>query len=167
MLSGREAPPLSSGGGWAAKHLGLRSMTADQPDVTPAQDAFYSGAYRRILRLAVVLGAVVLPLLWYRFGGAFALGFAAGAVAGLLNFVWLKQGVAALADTVVRTGSRSTAGIVARFLLRYGLLALLVYVIFRGSAQSTYGAFAGLFLPIAASMGEAAYEAWVALRRGI
>jgi len=56
--------------------------------------------------------------------------------------------------------------VVLRFLLRYVLMALGAYVIFAVSRASLYGLLAGMFLPVAAIAGEAAYELWVALARG-
>ena len=48
-----------------------------------------------------------------------------------------------------------------------GLLAIIVYVILRGSGQGLYGFFAGLFVPVAAMVCEGAYEAWSSLRHDI
>jgi hypothetical protein len=56
---------------------------------------------------------------------------------------------------------------VLRFLLRYALMGMGAYVIFTFSPASLYGLFAGLFLPVAAIVCEAAYEAWTAVVRGI
>ena len=46
-------------------------------------------------------------------------------------------------------------------------IALAAYAILRVSKQSLYGMLAGLFLPVAAITCEAAYELYVALRRGL
>ena len=132
-----------------------------------ASDAFFAGAYGRMARIMVALAVVAAPVLAVTLGWRFALGFVAGAVAGAANFYWLKSSVNALADVVTRTGERSTAGIVAKSLLRYGLLAIIVYVILKGSGQGIYGFFAGLFVPVAAMVCEGAYEAWSTLRHDI
>jgi hypothetical protein len=97
-----------------------------------------------------------------------ALGLACGCAIAFLNFLWLKRGVEGLADRVVASGkSRSSRGIVFRFGLRYVLMAVGAYVIFTVSPASLYGLLVGLFLPVVAIACEAAYEAYVALARGL
>jgi hypothetical protein len=61
----------------------------------------------------------------------------------------------------------SSTGIVLRFLLRYVLMGLAAYAILAVSPASLNGLLAGLFLPVAGIACEAAYEAYVALARGI
>ncbi|MDP9268533.1 MAG: ATP synthase subunit I [Acidobacteriota bacterium] len=133
----------------------------------PVTEAFFAGAYARMTRIMVALAVVAAPVLAAMLGWRFALGFLAGALVGAANFYWLKSGVDALADVVTRTGERSTAGIVVKSLLRYGLLAIIVYVILRGSGQGIYGFFAGLFVPVAAMVCEGVYEAWSTLRHDV
>ena len=128
----------------------------------------YSGALDRIRRVMLVLAVVATLVCWWRFGGRFALGLALGCVVAYLNFHWLKSGVEALADRIVEAGkSQSGKGIVLRFLLRYVLMGLVAYGILTVSPASLYGLFVGLFLPVAAIACEAAYEAYVALARGL
>jgi hypothetical protein len=55
---------------------------------------------------------------------------------------------------------------VHRFLLRYFLMALVAFAILTVSRESLYGLFAGLFLPVAAILCEAAYEAYKIVVRG-
>ena len=54
-----------------------------------------------------------------------------------------------------------------RFCLRYLLIAFAAYVIFKSSADSLYGLFAGLSLPVVAILIEAVLEVYSALRAGI
>ncbi len=130
--------------------------------------AFYSGALGRIRRNMLVLGPAAAVGVWAGLGWRFGLGFLIGCAIAYLNFHWLKKAVVALADRITYTGrSVSSSGIVSRFLLRYLLIALAAYVIFRVSIASLYGLLAGLFLPVGAILCEAAYEAYVALRRGL
>src|SRR5713101_5828841 len=132
-------------------------MTAGDPLLPdPKSEVFYSGALKRISRLMLALAVLLSFAGWCRCGWRVALGFVCGCA------------VAALADRATASGqSKSSGGMVLRFLLRYVLMALGAYVIFTVSPASLYGLFAGLFLPVAAIACEAAYEGWVALARGI
>jgi small-conductance mechanosensitive channel len=115
-----------------------------------------------------VLAVLGIAICWWRAGAMFAAGFALGCVIAYVNFHWLKRVVAALADRVTRTGSRESGrAAFTRFLLRYALIALAAYAILRVSNRSLYGMLAGLFLPVAAIACEAAYEVYIALRRGL
>jgi hypothetical protein len=139
-----------------------------QAEPSPEADAFYAGAYRRIVRTMLVIPVLITPLLWLRYGKQIAMGFIAGSVIAYYNFYALKRGVAALADKVTRTGQKqSVSGVVSGFLFRYFLIAAAAYVILKGSAASIYGLFGGLFLPVAAILIEAIYETYAALRRGL
>jgi hypothetical protein len=144
-------------------------MTTVEPMTTDANsEAFYSGALERISRIMIVLAVVLSATAGWRYGWRIALGFACGCAVAYLNFHWLKRVVAVLADRATQSGQpQSSTGMVLRFLLRYILMALGAYVIFTVSPASLYGLFAGLFLPVAAIACEAAYEAWVAVARGI
>jgi len=83
-----------------------------------------------------------------------------------VNFHWLKQGVDRLAELTIRSGRAEPGrGMVARFMLRYVLLAATSFVILAVSRESLYGLFAGLFLPVSAIFCEAAYEAYVVAGR--
>jgi len=57
--------------------------------------------------------------------------------------------------------------VMLRFFFRYLLIALAAYVIFNSSAESLYGLFAGLSLPVVAILIEAVLEVYSALRAGI
>ena len=138
------------------------------PASEAASEAFFSGALPRIQRIMLVLGLVVCFGGWFCYGGRIALGVACGCAIAYLNFVWLKRVVAAFADRITNSKMQtSSGGIVARFLLRYFLMAATAYAIFTVSRASLYGLLAGLFLPVAAIACEAAYEVYAALRRGV
>lgn len=143
--------------------------SADVPaEISPAAEAFYSGALERITRLMPVLAALFTAAVWIRFGGLVAAGFALGCAIAYLNFYWLKRVVFALAERVTNCGnSKSGKGIVLRFLFRYGLIAIGCYAIFKVSTAALFGLLAGLFLPVTAITCEAVYEGYVALRRGL
>jgi hypothetical protein len=131
-------------------------------------EQFFSGALDRIRRISVVLGAASTIAVWAIYGTAVGIGFFIGCVISYVNFHWLKQVVSALADRVTRTGhAGSSSGIVIRFMLRYGFIAVGSYVILISSKSSVYGLLGGLFITVAAILCEAAYEVAIALRRGI
>jgi hypothetical protein len=144
-------------------------MTGCEPLRTDANsEVFYSGALDRISRLMVVLALGFSLGAWWRYGWRVSLGFVCGSAVAYLNFHWLKRVVTALADRVTDSGrAQSSKGVVFRFLLRFVLMGLGAYVIFTVSPASLHGLFAGLFLPVAAIACEAAYEAYIALARGI
>jgi len=141
---------------------------ADQPTIPPQAESFYSGAYGRIVRFMLVLGPVASIILLVCCGAMVAAGFVLGCAIAALNFYWLKRVVSELADRATATGERpSSKGVVLRFLLRYFLIALGAYAIFKISRNGLYGLLAGLFLPVGAIMMEAAYDLYAVLRRGV
>jgi hypothetical protein len=143
---------------------------AQSPDhpMTQSPDGFYSRAYERIIRFMLMLGVLATIAVVLRFGVAVGAGFLVGCAIAFLNFHWLKRVVSALADRAITTGERqSSKGVVLRFLLRYFLIALAAYAIFKISQDSLYGLLAGLFLPVGAILMEAVYELYAALRRGV
>jgi hypothetical protein len=132
-----------------------------------AAEQFYSGAIRRVLRILAVLAVALVVPVWLVFGMAPTLGFVAGAAVSWLNFHSLSRGVEGLADRIVNAHSRERGSIVvARFLLRYLLVGIVAYAIFKGSFYAFRGFLAGLCLPVAAILSEAAYETYAAFRRG-
>jgi len=138
-----------------------------QPDAGKSE-AFYAGAVTRIPRFMIMLAILLTLGAVLRFGWRIALGFACGCAIAYLNFHWLERVVNALADRVTHTGQpQSGRGVVARFLLRYLLMALAAYAIFSVSPASLYGLFAGLFLPVAGIACEAAYEIYASYSRGV
>jgi len=138
-----------------------------EPPITHSE-AFYAAAVTRISRFMIFLGLLFTTTAWLRFGWRIALGFACGCAIAYLNFHWLERVVTALADRVTRTGQpQSGRGVVARFLLRYLLMAIVAYAIFSVSPASLYGLFAGLFLPVAGIACEAVYELYAAYSRGL
>jgi small-conductance mechanosensitive channel len=143
----------------------VEPATIDAAEMERAEN-FYAAVYRRIVRDMVALFLIATPVIWIRFHWAVGLSFVAGCAVGALNFYWLKVTLTAMADRVTSTGQpQSSAGVVFRFLLRYVLIAVAVYVIFRGSAGSVDGLFAGLFVPVGAIFIEAMYATFAGLRR--
>ena len=143
------------------------TSSADSEQPQPAGAHFFAAAYERIVRLMFLLLAGFVVLFWALITLGFALGFLAGGAIAIVNFVSLKKLVIAFADRVIASGGeRRSSGLVLRFLLRYGLVAVAAYAIFKSSAMSAYGLLAGLGLPAPAIMIEAGYELYGSLRRG-
>jgi hypothetical protein len=133
-----------------------------------AADRFYSGALDRIRHFMAVLAPLFTAAAWWKFGLRPAAGFAFGCLIAYINFYWLKRVISGFADRATgATTSRSGMGIVPRFLLRYALMAVGAYVIFSFFPASLNGLLAGLFLPVAAIVCEAACELYAALGRGL
>jgi hypothetical protein len=109
----------------------------------------------------MVLGIAALTTIWAIFGWRLGVGFALGGAIAFLNFYWLQKVVGGIGDLTANAGAPvSSRGIVVRFLLRYVLMAIVAFVILTVSRESLYGLFAGLFLPVAAMLCEAVYEAY-------
>jgi hypothetical protein len=136
------------------------------PDEGAQSDLFYARAIPRMLRIMLVLGVLLLcPVLWF-YGWAGAIGVAAGSAVSYINFRTLIRGVEALGDRIVNRQSKERGwAIVLRFLVRYGLVGIVAYAIFKSSALAFRGFLWGLCLPVAAMMAEAGVEAYVAFRR--
>jgi hypothetical protein len=130
-------------------------------------EAFSAKTLRRIFLTMIILLIAGTPVLWATYGIGTALSFAIGGGVSLVNFYWLQRTLAGLVKAVaVRGRKQSSAGIVLRFVLRYVLIAVVAYAIFKSSAMSMYGLCAGLSLPVGAILIEAAYAIYGALRRG-
>ncbi|HUN88717.1 MAG TPA: ATP synthase subunit I [Terriglobales bacterium] len=130
-------------------------------------DPFFAGALLRIRHIAIVLGILSATVVWARFGTAIGVGYAVGCVVSYVNFVWLERVIGAVVNRVTETGEAgSSRGIVTRFLLRYGFIAIACFVILMCFKSSVYGLLGGLFLSVAAILCEAAYEVAVAWHRG-
>jgi hypothetical protein len=96
-------------------------------------------------------------------------GFLVGCCMAMMNFVWLKRTVNALAQRIIEPEKAGDPPPKAtfKFLVRYALLGGIAYVIFKSSILSLTGVLVGLFLPVAAILVEAGYETYAALRRGL
>jgi hypothetical protein len=138
------------------------------PENLRAAERFYSGATRRISRALLAIAFALTAPVWWRYGMAAAIGFAAGGILSWLNFRWLERVVDGLAERVTGADSPERGrSIIVRLLLRYLLAGFVAYAIFRGSVLAFRGFLFGLCLPVVAAMlCEAAYEAYAALRRG-
>lgn len=112
---------------------------------------------------ALALAGTVAAGIWY--GATMAVSFLAGAAIAALNFHWLKLTIEAMGGRLPDK-ARGARGVVVRFLLRYVLIALAAYVILKSTANSLYGFFAGLSVPVGAILIEAVNETFRAFRAG-
>ena len=129
--------------------------------------SFFDGALRRVTRNILFVAAVGFPLVGWRWGLAGLVGFAIGAFLAYLNFFWLTRGVEAIAERITEQGSheKGTSAVV-KAVLRYALVGVAGYAIFKSSNYAFYAFFAGLCLPVAAMLCEAAFELFISLRKG-
>jgi len=112
-----------------------------------------------------VIAVLLTVAAFVRFGMRIGVGFAIGCAIAGINFYWIKRVVAIFADKITQQQTATPRGARFRFALRYILVALIVYVIFKSSVASFNALLAGLFLPVPAILTEAAYEVLVLLRR--
>jgi hypothetical protein len=136
------------------------------PVETPGEIAAFERIIPRVLRNILVFSLLLsAPVFWfYRWMGA--LGFVLGATVSYVNFRSLTGGVEGLADRIVNRNSREKGGrIVFRFVVRYVLVAVVAYAIFKGSSVAFYGFLWGLCVPVAALMAEAVWQGFTAFRR--
>lgn len=143
---------------------------ADQTPPDPAMEARLSGAYGRILRIAVALsvaGTLAAALLFTWQSG---LGLAIGSLLAYINFVWLHRGTERLVERIIASNQTIAAAGESKprkvrfafpFPLRYALLIAVAYVILKSYPRLLIGFIVGLILPILAAMGEGIYEALV------
>jgi len=98
-------------------------------------DSTYRRTESHISLLTLVLGAIAAIPVAYFYGWRWGVGLFIGAALAWLNFRWLKQGVDALADASTAQADAKKASVpVATYfkaLFRYGLIGLVVYVIFK------------------------------------
>ena len=145
---------------------------ADQTPPDPILEERLSGAYRRILRVAISLsmaGTFAAALLFTWQSG---LGLAIGSLLAYINFVWLHRGTERLVERIIASNRTAAVGeskprkvrFAFPFPLRYALLIAVAYVILKSYPRLLIGFIVGLILPILAAMGEGIYEALVISR---
>ena len=143
----------------------VSSIPQSDPSVNTFGDEFYAAAFRRIVGNMAVIAVVFIVAAFVKFGLRVGIGFAIGCAIAGLNFYAIKRVVGTLADRVTQQQTAKPRGTTFRFALRYVLVGLVVYVIFKSSFASFNALLAGLFLPVPAILAEAGYELVVLLRR--
>ena len=144
----------------APEHLEL------SPEEAARETALCSQTLHRIERMILIAGVTSAAAVLWPLGWQFAAGVLLGTALGWINFRWLAASVNAIAERIVKVKSRERgAVVVARGVGRIGLIALFAYGIFECSVRGLMGFLAGLAMPVAAMMCEAAYEFVVSIRR--
>src|SRR5262245_62341953 len=119
-------------------------------------DDFLDGLDRRLDRSSLLVVIIAVPLVFAFHSARAAASVLAGAALSYVNFRWLKQAV----DFVILHGAEGTTGrrVLMRFVGRYALIALGLYVTIRSSALDLIFVFAGLLVYIAAILIECVSE---------
>jgi hypothetical protein len=114
------------------------------------------GVDRRLDRSSLILTLASMPVVFFLYSAKAAMSIGAGAVLSYINFHWLKQAV----DFAVAQVSASAPArrVIARFVGRYALIALVLYVTIRSSILDLVFVFAGLLVYIAAILIECVSE---------
>jgi hypothetical protein len=134
-----------------------------QTPISPQMEARLSGAYRRILRVAIALSVAAALAAAFLVNWACGLGLAIGSLSAFINFVWLHHGTEMLVQRMLvpDQGGPSRFRLMFPFPGRYFLTIVVAYVILKSYPRMLIGFIVGLALPVLASMGEGIYEAVV------
>jgi hypothetical protein len=122
----------------------------------------YSAAEKRIEYFTLVIGLAAGIAATWRWGWRGGLGLAIGAVLSWINFRWLQTGISTLAGLAARRAGeeapRVPRTVYMKFLGRFLLVLLIVYVILSRSLLPVGPVLAGLFAVVAAVLVEIIYE---------
>jgi hypothetical protein len=114
------------------------------------------GLDRRLDRSSLIVTLVAVPAAFALHSSKAGFSVAAGACLSYINFHWLKQAV----DFVVLQSAQGNGAprVLLRFVGRYALIGLFLYVTIRSSALELVFVFAGLLVYVAAILIECASE---------
>jgi small-conductance mechanosensitive channel len=119
---------------------------------------------RRIAWLTLAIGALAAIATGLSYRWNWAAGLLIGAILAWLNFRWLRRGMDALVDAAnAQAGDAKThvpVGTYFRALFRYGLIAMVVYVIFKLLGVPLVSMVFGLLALGAAAIAASVYEVW-------
>ncbi len=119
---------------------------------------------RRIAWLTLAFGATAGAAAAFAGSRLWAAGLLIGAVLAWLNFRWLRRGLDALvAASAAQAGAekpRVPIGAYFAAVFRYGLIALLVYVIFKILKVPLVSMVVGMCALAAAAIAASVYELW-------
>ena len=104
-------------------------------DELAASASRYRQSESRISYLTLILGAIAALLVAFLYSWRWGAGLMIGAALAWLNFRWLKQGLDVLTQAAVAQAHQEKVRVPIstyfKALFRYGLIALIVYVIFK------------------------------------
>lgn len=127
-----------------------------------ADETFGSAALRRVEWLTLALGGAGAAWAAQRWGWRGALGVGVGAALSWLNFRWLKGGVQAFGKAATEKAGSPEAAVppsaYVKFIGRFALLLVVVYVILTRSWMPPVALFAGLFASAAGVVVSLVYE---------
>jgi hypothetical protein len=114
------------------------------------------GLDKRLDRTSFIATAIAAPAVSLLYGSKTGLSILSGAFLSYVNFHWLKQAV----DFVVLQGAEGGIGgrVLLRFVGRYALIALFLYVTIRSSLLDLIFVFAGLLVYVLAILVECIYQ---------
>ena len=119
---------------------------------------------RRIAWLTLAFGAAACAAAAFAGSRLWAVGLLIGAVLAWLNFRWLRRGLDALVAASAAQADvpkpRVPLGTYFAAVFRYGLIALLVYVIFKILKVPLASMVAGMCALAAAAIAASVYELW-------
>ena len=125
-------------------------------------EVFGDATLRRVEWLTLTLGGVGTAVAVWRWGWRGALGVALGAALSWLNFRWLKGGVQAFGKAATEQAgtqaARAPKSAYMKFIGRFALLLVAVYVILSRSWVPPVAFFAGLFASAAGVVTALVYE---------
>jgi hypothetical protein len=127
---------------------------------TPPVDlARFQLSETRISQLTLLIGFLAaVPVAFLR-SPRFGVGIFIGSILAWLNFRWLKQGLDALTTAIVeRKKGKVPIGTYFKAMFRYGLIALIAYVIFRYLKVPALSMILGLCALGAATVAVSVYE---------
>ncbi|OFW21741.1 MAG: hypothetical protein A3H27_00910 [Acidobacteria bacterium RIFCSPLOWO2_02_FULL_59_13] len=137
-------------------------------EIPEPEKRLLAGAEQRINRGMCALGILGVLACWLLRDWKWGAGFAVGATLSAINFHWLKAAVSGIADVATNPGDRQRSArasrSIFRFVLRYALIVVAAYVIFKSSFISLGAFFIGLFVFLGAILIEVAYEIYLGLR---
>jgi ATP synthase I chain len=136
------------------------------------RDAFGEATIRRVEWLTLLLGGLGMVWAAWRWGWRGGAGLAAGALLSWINFRWLKGSVRAFGKAATaKAGSedvRVPKAAYVRFIGRFALLLVAMYVILTRSWVPTIAFLAGLFASAAGVIVALLYELlWSGLRQSV
>ncbi len=123
---------------------------------------------RRLAWLTLVLGFGAAAIVFFLVTRAAAAGVAIGTLLAWLNLRWLEQGADAIARlSTTQAGqpkARISVWVYVKLFARYGLIALVLYVIVRSLTIPVVSVLGGLLALGAAAMVASLYEVLVEIR---